>query len=237
MRQHHLLSFLFPLALALQQPSVRFRALVLETVLNPVFCSLFRVAPSNPCSPRTGVSDPQYMTWKHKDTYKGGWGLVGNVLRLEMRVRIDWDIQGTRTRTQACRDWAHSLPGIHPFSLQQPSVLLILQQEQTIQSFTRLLVRGMFFNSAILALNTNSWCTSFFGGEAGSSSTLCCHLHDHVTSACCCFAHAQFSREIYISPTCLISLLVPQTANPLGTYFSLPLFKTENSLVGWIGYL
>lgn len=69
---------------------------------------------------------------------------MGNVLRLEMRVRIDWDIQGTRTRTQACRDWAHSLPGIHPFSLQQPSVLLILQQEQTIQSFTRLLVRGMF---------------------------------------------------------------------------------------------
>lgn len=145
MRQHHLLSFLFPLALALQQPSVRFRALVLETVLNPVFCSLFRAAPSNPCSPHTGVSDPQYMTWKHKDTYRGGWGLVGNVLRLETRVQIDWDIQGTRTRTQACWDWAHSLPGIHPFSLQQPSVLLILQQEQTIQSFTRLLVRGMFF--------------------------------------------------------------------------------------------
>lgn len=33
MRQHHLLSFLFPLALALQQPSVRFRALVIENVL------------------------------------------------------------------------------------------------------------------------------------------------------------------------------------------------------------
>ena len=74
MRQHHLLSFLFPLALALQQPSVRFRALVLDTVLSPVFCSPFCSALSNPCSPHTGVSDPQYITWKRKDTYKMGCG-------------------------------------------------------------------------------------------------------------------------------------------------------------------
>lgn len=59
MRQHHLLSFLFPLALALQQPSVRFRAVVLETVLSPVFCSLLCAALSRPSSPHTGVSDPQ----------------------------------------------------------------------------------------------------------------------------------------------------------------------------------
>lgn len=159
---------------------------------------------------------------------------MDNVLRLEMRVQIDWDVQGMCTRTQTCRDWAHSLPGIRAFSLQQPSVFLILQQEQTIQSFTRLLVRDIFFNSAILALNTNSWCTSFFGGEVGSSSTPCCNLCDQVTSACCCFAHAYFNGEIYISPTCLIPLLVPWAENPLGTHFSLPLFKRKNSLL-WLG--
>lgn len=86
---------------------------------------------------------------------------MDNVLRLEIRVQMDWDIQGTCTRTQTCRDWAHSLPGIHPISLQQPSLFLILHQEETIQSFIRLLVKGYIFNSTILALNSNSWCTSF----------------------------------------------------------------------------
>lgn len=147
--------------------------------------------------------------------------------------KIDWDIQGAGTRINTGRGRAHSLLGTHSFSLQHPSVFLILHQEQIIQSFTRLLVRHLFFNAASLAVNTTLWCTSFFGGETGSRSTPHCNLCDHITSACCCFAHAHFRGKIYSSPHCLIPFFMPWTENPVCIHFSLPLIKRDNSLV-WL---
>lgn len=99
--------------------------------------------------------------------------------------------------------------------------------------FHKAAAKGYVFKFSVLALNTTkSWCTLFFG-EVGSSSTSCCNLCDHVTLSCCLFAHVYFSRETYLSPTCLIPLLVPWTQNPLGTHFSLPHFERGNGLV-WL---
>lgn len=147
--------------------------------------------------------------------------------------KIDWDIQGAGTRINTGRGRAHSLLGTHSFSLQHPSVFLILHQEQIIQSFTRLLVRHLFFNAASLAVNITLWCTSFFGGETGSRSTPHCNLCDHITSACCCFAHGHFRGKIYSSPNCLIPFLCLGQKTLYVSIFLCPLLKETIVLFGW----